>query len=435
VIRTIFVILIVAIAIPTVAQDAPPDAATAAFFIERIEVRNARRVSADVVIAESRLREGQQYTEQQLRDASTRLSRLPFLLSVDFALEKGSERGRHVLVLNIVETKPFFYLLDLRPIFSDDGYPDNAHVDYSGHLGAGDTSGVLGFRWFVGRRGAFHAGVTSQDDNRNYTPDYTAITAGYTQYDILGTRAFATLNLKRPIEGYGKGAVVPELVVGLPLSPNQTLTLEVEEARLDNKATSTAIFFEDGVHQTFVQEVTTESTARTLSARWAYNTTNHPFLPTRGSYLSVTPIYFTGDSHTRDIRIHPVTGEAVQRDDVRHNNTVALEADAAQYWEVTDRDSFSAGVKAGYSRGEYRSTLRFLDEERDDHFGIVYGGWSRSLWPRERQRHGDSRVEVDARYSNRTHPYLDDVDGMQVSASWVRRSSWGTLRLGAGYAW
>src|SRR6185436_10640572 len=87
------------------------------FFIERIEVRNARRVTPDVVIAESRLRAGHEYSEAELRDASTRLERLPFLLSVDFALEKGSERGHHVLVLTINETKPFFFFLDARPFF------------------------------------------------------------------------------------------------------------------------------------------------------------------------------------------------------------------------------------------------------------------------------------------------------------------------------
>ena len=31
--------------------------------------------------------------------------------------------------------------------------------------------------------------------------------------------------------------------------------------------------------------------------------------------------------------------------------------------------------------------------------------------------------------------FTRDTDATQVSFAWLRRSSWGTLRLGAGYAW
>src|SRR5687768_15181051 len=99
----IFLIALILAAIaatPLVAQEAGP----ASFFIGRIEARNAKRVSADVVVAESNLREGREYTEPDLRDAANRLSRLPFLLSAEFSLEKGVERGRHVLVITLSET-------------------------------------------------------------------------------------------------------------------------------------------------------------------------------------------------------------------------------------------------------------------------------------------------------------------------------------------
>ena len=84
--RTMILSIVAAalLSIPLAADEAPAPL----LFIERIEVRNAKRVSTDVVIAESRLREGNEYSEADLRDASTRLSRLPFLLSVDFALDE-----------------------------------------------------------------------------------------------------------------------------------------------------------------------------------------------------------------------------------------------------------------------------------------------------------------------------------------------------------
>ena len=102
--RAVLVLILIATfvaAAPLFAQDG---ATTPNFFIEKIEVR------------ETRLREGEEYSEAELRDASARLMRLPFLLSAEFSLEKGSERGRYVLVVTINETKPFFYALDLRPI-------------------------------------------------------------------------------------------------------------------------------------------------------------------------------------------------------------------------------------------------------------------------------------------------------------------------------
>jgi len=69
-------------------------------------VRKASRVSPQIVIAESLLREGAEYSEDDLRAASARLRRLPFLLSADFALEKGSERGRYLLAISVVAVAP-----------------------------------------------------------------------------------------------------------------------------------------------------------------------------------------------------------------------------------------------------------------------------------------------------------------------------------------
>src|SRR5690349_10294787 len=160
--RTLLLTLAVFLAAaPLAAQDAVPPR----FFIERIEVREARRVSKDVVIAESRLREGQEYSEADLRDASARLGRLPFLLSAEFALEKGAERGRYVLVITINETKPFFFALDGRTFLTRDNHVE---PDYNDRIGSDDHFATLGFRWFVGRRGALHTALVTSDYNHNF---------------------------------------------------------------------------------------------------------------------------------------------------------------------------------------------------------------------------------------------------------------------------
>jgi len=236
VIRTVvFLLIAAALASPLAAQEAEPR-----FLIERIEVRENRRVSTDVIVAESRLREGQAYSEEELSDAANRLNRLPFLLSADFALERGSERGRHVLVITVNETKPFFYLVDARPILSESDFSGrNVDIQVGDRLGGGENQGVLGARWFVGRRGAFHAGLFARDDNHEFTRDYTAAVIGYTQYDIFGTRAFATLNLKRPLLNVqGGDAISPQLVVGIPVTPNQTVTMTWDETTFDDHTSS-----------------------------------------------------------------------------------------------------------------------------------------------------------------------------------------------------
>ncbi|MFP5248118.1 MAG: POTRA domain-containing protein, partial [Thermoanaerobaculia bacterium] len=411
--RTLPIALIaVLIAVPLLAQDAAP----ARFFIERIEVRNAKRVSTDVVVAESRLNEGQEYSETDLSDAAARLSRLPFLLSADFSLEKGSERGRHVLVITINETKPFFYRLDIRPIF------DNSFIGVreTDSISASDSEAFLGFRWFVGRRGAIHIGLQYEDDRRTYTEDYGAWAIGYTQYDLFGTNAFATVNLKRT---HGGSGITPQVVIGVPLSANQTVTVGYNDVQIEGE------WFE-----VMGQRLRDDESQRVGSLTWSYNTTNHPFLPTDGTLLSVTPIvawrddaYFQYiyDDNGQLTSVHAV---------ILHRRSYGLDASAARYWEVTDRTSLSAGIDAGVAQIDDAAAP--VDNSYDATYVIGRAGYSYSLWDRSRRRNGDSRLEVNLLAAKREddprsdHYYLYDFDRevVQLSASWVRRSSWGTVR-------
>lgn len=414
VIRTLILILLAAL--PLAADDA-------ALFIERIEVRNNKRVSADVVIAESRLREGRTYSESELRDAASRLSRLPFLLSADFALEKGSERGRLVLVITVNETKPFFYNLEARPFLDRD--TRFIEPDDSGSANFANE-GALGFRWFVGRRGAIHLGVASTGTRHEFVRDYTTFELGYTQYDLFGTRAFATFNLRKPVDGLTAGLLSPQLVVGVPLSANQTVTLQMDE-----------VTFDDGTRNVGGVEFERRSSQRTLSARWSYNTTNDPILPTRGTVLQVEPLMQWSDASS----IRPLeTGGYVP--DAFHSRTFSLGASAARYWELSERDSISADVRGEWARNLQRVYYDGVEIDNSAHYGSIGAGFSHSLWSAEQRANGDSRLELNLRYANRSRPDVvygtyepPGRDVRQISTSWLRRSSWGTLRLGVGYAW
>ncbi|HYO77897.1 MAG TPA: hypothetical protein VE010_15675 [Thermoanaerobaculia bacterium] len=429
--RTFLIALIalnaVTLAASALAQDAP-----AQFLIERIEVREVKRVTSDVIVAESRLREGEAYSEAELSDAAARLSRLPFLLSADFALEKGSERGRHVLVITVAETKPFFYLLDIRPILSDRSSEGQLDLDFSDRIG-GDQEGVVGARWFVGRRGAFHAGLFTRDDRHEFTQDYTAAVIGYTQYDILGTRAFATITLKRALLDVPVSDVVsPQLVVGIPVSPKQTVTLTYDETRFDGDLRV--------VNGASFQRYSGE---RLVSARWSYNTTNHPFLPTRGTVVSVTPGMAWRDNVNFGVVAGGPADEPILGPVAFHTNSFGVSVDMARYFELSEQSSVSVGAEAGWGQIDERNSGLMFESDRNPTFAAAQIGYSHSLWTREQQKRGDSRFEYQLGYITRDRdfdrpvgPPVDDEHGeLQASFAWVRRSSFGTIRLGVGYGW
>lgn len=412
------VVLVVLTTAPAVQAQDPPR-----FFIERIEVRNTKRVSSDVIVAESRLREEAEYSEAELRDAAARLTRLPFLLNAEFALERGSERGRHVLVIHVIETRSFFFRFDIVPIFSE----ERVEVDLVSQLGSDQSSAALGYRWFIGRRGAFHVALVARDETE-FTSGYSAFAAGYTRYDIFGTRAFATINVKDTPEGHPAS---PQLVVGIPLSLNQTLTAEYDENRTNFEVTSVPS-----------EPIDDRMTQRIARLTWSYNTTNHPYLPTTGTLVSVTPLAIWRDDNNF-IRFVPGPLLIVPV----HTRTIGIQSTALQYYELTERTSISGGVEVGWGTSNERRSepgpVRVIDD-----YTTVYGGLqtgiSLSLWSAERRAAGgDSRVELTVRGRVRDDDRADDRlvlvrtddDQMQASLTWVRHSSWGTLRFGAGWAW
>jgi outer membrane protein assembly factor BamA len=399
----------------------------ATFFIERIEVRNARRVSPSLILSETLLREGTEVSEEQLAAASARLTRLPFLLSAELALEKGSDRGRHVLVINVEETKPFFFLVDTRPVLREDHGP--SRFEYSDDdFGSESKDAAVGFRWFVGRRGILHAGVLSQNDQLAFTRAYSAVAAGYTQYDLFGTRAFVTLNVRLPEGRLAEGTISPQLIAGVPLSASQTVTIDFQDTHFRN----------DKRHIGGV-EIPLRDAERLLSMSWTYNTTNHPFAPTRGTILRVTPLRAMRDRS----QVSQVLSDLTPVPAVRHSNAWGLDVAASRYWELSERNAVSAGVLAGWADVGERTSGGLFDGARMDSrpaYQVVRGGYSRNLWKTDSKK-GDSRLELDVRFMKRQinvdgPDRIGDNDKVyQTSVAWVRRSSWGMARLGIGYAW
>ena len=410
------------------------DAAPARFFIERIEVRNTKRVSSALVISETLLREGQDYSEEDLRAASLRLNRLPFILSSDFALEKGSDRGRYVLAITVTEAKPFFYLLDIRPTLWDESRRTariDSDLDVDPTTESKDAG--FGFRWFVGGRGVVHVGYVTHSDRQSFTRDFSGPAIGYTRYGLFGTAAFATINLRMPVGSFNGKLLSPQLVVGVPITKNQTLSLDLEDTR-----------FNDDTFHVDNQDFARKDRERLISLAWTYNTTNQPFVPTSGSVLRVSAVRSNQD-HTSFTFGYP-TFNTPPVSLASHLNGTGIDLVANHYWELSERNSVSAGLLAGYGTVRERNNppaYRPANFEYDPKYEILHAGFSRNLW-RNESKNGDSRLEADLLYVVRQfdvqhgsfigfYPY--DQSAVEGTISWARRSSWGMLRLGLGYAW
>ncbi len=421
--RALLMIALLALAFGAAAEEPSPR-----FFIERIEVRNAHRVAPRLVISESLLQEGTEVSEDDLHAAAARLARLPFLLAADFALEKGSSRGRYNLVIRVTETTPFFFLLDARPMVVDEG---PRTVAYQTDPAAESKDAALGFRWFVGGRGIVHVGVTARRDRQAFTSNYSAWAVGYTQYDLFGTGAFATVNIRLPFDSPGGGGLSPQLVAGVPLTSRQTLTLDYEDTS----------FRRDPIRVRGI-DFDRQDTERLISLAWTYNSTNEPFVPTRGTLLRVAPLRAMNDRASW----HAGRTDTLPTAYTSHSDGNGVDAIALRYWELSELHSLSAGILAGWAEVDSREhpNLFGSDVRWRPTYQVLRAGYSRSLRPGH-PASGDSRIELEGRYVRRQRDVLEGAErfgvspdhdsSRQMSVSWVERSSWGTLRLGIGYAW
>lgn len=362
------------------------------FLIARIDVRDLVHASADVIRSESRLREGVTYGESELREASDRIRRLPFVLDTSFRLERGAVHGEHVLVISVKETKPLFYHFELVP-----------HLQSRNVLGFVGNDSLLGVRWFAGRRDVLHAAAFSHESDRPFESSYLALQAGYTRYGLFDDRAFATLTVSRfaPRESSGNiGSTLPGALVGVSLTPNHTLTISYRG--VDSGAAR-------------------RRAERVLESRLAYNTTNHPYFPSNGVVLSLAPVMSWVDAIDR-------VGIAA------HDFDLALDGRAAKYWTLAERYTASAAIVGGAVRVEQRR----LGDERTFAFGYASMAMSVARTLGEPDPYSARRLELSLRAGTRHHevvPLLPDNAHAQTSLTWVRRDEWGVLRFGLGYVW
>ena len=146
----------------------------ATFYVESLRIENAERTQLAVIQTESRLATGKQYTEAELQAGRNRIVQLPFVTGADFSLERGTEPGRFVLVIEIVEAKKWFFAFDLSTEFlSDDVSTTVSETTNSTSGGAA----FFGRRFFLGRAGVLTTALGGEAGDLHVQ---------YAQYDLFG---------------------------------------------------------------------------------------------------------------------------------------------------------------------------------------------------------------------------------------------------------
>lgn len=278
------------------AQAPPPaavdkaDVATAAvpaaadFPLEDVRVEGLDRASPRVVLAASLLEPGGRYDEEELARAVARVERLPFVLDARFRLEKGSERGLYVLVVEVVETRRFFFGADVSTV----AYGRTLQLD---RFSGGDSDFRLvtlaGIRQSIGSAGEVTASLATEE----------GFQAAYTHYDLFGRGAVGGVAVAK---GFCCGSVVlplgllpelshfhlrdPESVqahLAVPIAGDHAWRATAAWTRARRATIQPVLLHDDTL---FVQADDVER--RALGLDWTFDDTDDPLLADRGRRLS-----------------------------------------------------------------------------------------------------------------------------------------------------
>jgi hypothetical protein len=183
-------------ALPVLLLVGPIATATAAgqsVTIGKITVHGARWVSPEIVISESLLETGHQYTEEELELHLRRIVRLPFVLAAEYHLQASSSADTFELIIEIEEDYPLLFELHSTSAATESWRwdLDRWHVD----LDRFHTDYHLGARQLVGPRTLIAASVHASDRNLDLPHQISEYSLSATQYGIFGHPLSASIEL------------------------------------------------------------------------------------------------------------------------------------------------------------------------------------------------------------------------------------------------
>lgn len=320
-----------------------PTGAEPRFHIQAIEVRGAKHVSPAIVASESLLEAGQVYTESELRDAVDRIRRLPFLLDVGFALGKGSERGSYVLVVDVHETRRFFFALDLAQTWL--GEP--LAIESEGALDDNLTStATAGARLFLGRYGMLFAAAGNEGARLGFTRynlfrKNVVLSLGLSAETCCAT-AIAPLGLDPVLSSWidEEGAESATVSLGVPLGAHQSVagSLAVRESKRGFRRPALG---RPGAGDDLLDF--RDRREEEVRLTWSYDTTDDPVVPAEGTTLAVSV-----GVRTLAADLAPAAGAAAEMS----SEQLRLSVLGQRHWPFARRHSFAAGLSLAVGRGE-----------------------------------------------------------------------------------
>jgi hypothetical protein len=429
-------------------ETAEPPQEPARFLIETITVEGPKEGASNIVRAETLLREGETYTEDQLRQAVYRVHRLPFVLDASFALRKGSRRGAYELVIQVQPARWFFFDHWIRAFRFDEplDLEDSLRTD-SSMKSSFDLGGLAGARLFVGRSGVLFGALDSEE----------GVQVGFTRYDLFHRGILASAGYSHTVccvrevlplaldptfsawtfESSRKASIG----LAVPLGGRQSVQVSLSERRgdvssrrsvlVDPQAQLPVIFIADG-----------ELTYGRAEAKWVYDTSDDPLLPTRGLSFSagLEAARFDGRDLVElqvDVEGRPFPFEVPS---FRSNQVVAA-VSAIRHWSLTPRQTVSVTSRVSGGRSRLRN-LSFRGErvpELDLEAFSGSAGLQHALNLKRLRRAGDFvdlRLETGLEAGiERTSPGLGPSPLERFSA-WVGlvfRNQWGRVRLLLSY--
>jgi len=386
------------------------------FPIETIVVEGARYTGRDILLASARLREGQTYTEQELRQAIGHIKHLAFVRDAQFSLRRGSARGLYALVIRIEENSLFFF----EGAFEWSGYPSLGDFNRSDSYSAG-------LRTFLGRGGMLYGFVVPLNDLNRYH-------LGFSHFNLFGQGIYLDLEsvFQEPaveVDAMRRTRNALEhfldTTLGLPIGRNEWL-------RLSHTYREDVGIFRLTPRPGLRFDIDQNNRSHLWELSWERDTTDDPVFPETGSLFRRT-LYFR-DQETRDQRRDPFGAST------RETSTEAagLELDV-EYWmnprwrhvlgfgAHLSASTVQADRERDWDRQEIRGRLRFayrIELFRHRSVGAFTTGFDAEL-SAFRLR---SQTEGQAMENTRSHAV-----SLEPHLAW--RSRWGLVRASLSIAW
>ncbi|HVR98632.1 MAG TPA: hypothetical protein VMW27_18595 [Thermoanaerobaculia bacterium] len=444
--RLLLGVLTLFLAVSLRAQEVEPPR----FLLETITVTGPRPAAANIVRAESLLEEGRSYTEDELRQAVYRIKRIPFVLDADFALHRGSERGAYELEIQVQQARKLFFDQSLGLFVFQDPLALDSSVAEDAY---GQLEGLIGLRQFIGRSGVLFGALDTVE----------GLQVGYTHYDLFGRgivasaafsgRAFCcqylalSYGLDPSFVSWDFGSSTrASLHLSIPLSVEHSLQMGASERRGDAGSRGEILNGGRNYLDTWQEFSEGDLTYRTIEAKWNWDTTDHPLVPTRG--FAVSAGIEAGDfsaQHLIGVRYDPGTPGVPFSVPSYEAQEVNLVGAAVRHWPVTAKQTVSLNgrVSAGQSRIDSfrRADGTVLDADLDLYSGSVGARHSWDIWrTRKANDYVDHRFETTVEIG--TEAFSSDVDlgvdtsplqRFEASIAYIFRNQWGQLRFHLSY--